>query len=252
MSQEQQPIEIAQTRDFAVSELIEPDYNPNVMDAAERAGLAESIDEFGLVEYPVVNIHDGRHGVIVGGSHRVQRAREVNQQSLPCIVVDLPLDKEKELNLRLNKHRGRPQGDILREYFEPDQLTVVGYTPADLDRWEMLSAAGAQDLAAAGVDHSAVPSPGAPPVMPSAPGPPVQGGNGNVTAPLPPATPAPEGSSPVVFTPETQPTIATGEVTDADVDKAKNKLDNKFAGAKKITVYDCVCPHCGGEFQFNV
>lgn len=140
---------VAETRIFALSDLREPEYNPNSMSDEELSALDESMSKFGVVEYLVVNTRSGRDGVIVGGSHRTRIARRKGQDELPGTVVDLSIEDEKELNLRLNKHRGRPVAEVLREFFEPGELTAVGYTEADLASWQMLSRDGARDLEAA-------------------------------------------------------------------------------------------------------
>lgn len=141
-----QGFEVAATQVLPVTDLREPDYNPNRMDEKELAGLEQSMGEFGVVEYPVVNVHPDRHGVIVGGSHRVRLARKRGQPDLPCIVVNLPWERERELNLRLNKHRGTPASEILREFFDPGELFEVGYSEAELREWEVLTGEAAAEL----------------------------------------------------------------------------------------------------------
>lgn len=168
-----QPLAVGEVRELKLDDLREPSYNINRMTAAEQQGLADSMDEFGVVEFPVVNLHEGREGVIVGGSHRVGVARGRGQTMLPCIVVDLPREKERELSLRLNKHRGTPQAELVRQFFAVDELTAVGYGAPDLASWDMLTASAAADLDKAA--KSAQPPSDEPPptgIVPAAPGPP--------------------------------------------------------------------------------
>ena len=47
--------------------------------------------------------------------------------------VDLPMDKEMELNLRLNKNGGQFDDDMLINYFDEEVLFDVGFTVNDLD-----------------------------------------------------------------------------------------------------------------------
>jgi hypothetical protein len=162
-----QPLAVASTQEFLLEDLREPEYNPNRMTDAELSGLEASMVEFGVVEYPVINVHPGRHGVIVGGTHRVRTAVAKGQESLPCIVVDLTFEREKQLNLRLNKHRGTPQAELMREFFEVSELTLVGYTAEDLADWDMLGEAGAADLEiAAAASFAPTASPVSPLVKP--------------------------------------------------------------------------------------
>lgn len=140
---------IAKTKTFTVAKLREPEYNPNQMSDEEFKRLEASMEEFGVVELPVINTRKGRVGVIVGGSHRVKALKLRGNTEVDGVVVDLGLAREKELNLRLNKHRGAPVGEILKEFFEPDDLKAVGYGDLDLANWDMLSAEAAGDLASA-------------------------------------------------------------------------------------------------------
>lgn len=76
-------------------------YNPRVIDAKARKGLSNSIDEFGLVE-PI--IYNSQTGNIVGGHQRYSLLKEKNVAETDVVIVDLPLDKEKALNIALNHH----------------------------------------------------------------------------------------------------------------------------------------------------
>ena len=51
----------------------------------------------------VINTHKGRENVIVGGEKRVRAATELGWTEIPYSSVDIPLQKEKALNLALNK-----------------------------------------------------------------------------------------------------------------------------------------------------
>lgn len=136
----------AERRTFKLSKLREPEYNPNQMTEAEMERLEASMEKFGVVEPPVVNTRHGRTGVIVGGSHRVRVLRKSGNKEADCTVVDLELADEKELNLRLNKHRGSPVAEILKEFFEPDELLTVGFTDLDLASFDMIAEEAAEEL----------------------------------------------------------------------------------------------------------
>ena len=82
-------------------------YNPRV---ALKPGdpdyerLARSMDEFGCVEPLVWN---ERTGNLVGGHQRLAVLQACGATEIDVSVVDLPPDKEKALNLALNKIAGR-------------------------------------------------------------------------------------------------------------------------------------------------
>ena len=81
-------------------------YNPRVdLKPGGRAydQLKGSIKEFGCVEPLVWN---ERTGTLVGGHQRLKVLRELEHQDVEVVVVDLTLEKEKALNLALNKIQG--------------------------------------------------------------------------------------------------------------------------------------------------
>ncbi len=81
-------------------------YNPRVdlkPDDPEYKKLKNSIDTFGYVEPLVWNKKTGN---LVGGHQRLKILIEQGFTEVEVSVVDLPLEKEKALNLALNKIRG--------------------------------------------------------------------------------------------------------------------------------------------------
>ena len=61
--------------------------------------LARSLNEFDLVQPLVWN---ARTGHLVGGHQRVEVLRRRGWTDVDCVVVDLPLEREKALNVALN------------------------------------------------------------------------------------------------------------------------------------------------------
>lgn len=81
-------------------------YNPREMPEKEYESLKKSMKEFGCVEPVVMNTHKGREGIVVGGNMRARAATELGWKTIPYTKVDLPEDKEKLLNLALNRIKG--------------------------------------------------------------------------------------------------------------------------------------------------
>jgi DNA modification methylase len=81
-------------------------YNPRVdlqpCDSSFQK-LKQSVDEFGLVEPLVWNTQTGN---LVGGHQRLKVLVDRGDTEAPVVVVDLPIEKEKALNLALNKIQG--------------------------------------------------------------------------------------------------------------------------------------------------
>ncbi len=85
-----------------ISKLRAAPYNPR---RALRPGdtawerLARSLDEFDLVQPLVWN---RRTGHLVGGHQRLEILKERGVMEVECVVVDLPPEREKALNVALN------------------------------------------------------------------------------------------------------------------------------------------------------
>ena len=65
--------------------------------------LKRSIAEFGYIEPVIWNIQTGN---VVGGHQRLKVLLEMGRVDIDCVVVDLDLQREKALNLALNKVQG--------------------------------------------------------------------------------------------------------------------------------------------------
>jgi ParB-like chromosome segregation protein Spo0J len=53
--------------------------------------------------------------------------------TIPCVMLDLSKEEERELNIRLNKNTGEFDMDILANEFDIDELTDWGFKHIDLD-----------------------------------------------------------------------------------------------------------------------
>lgn len=81
-------------------------YNPRLdlkPGQPEFEKLQRSVEEFGLVEPLVWN---QRSGYLVGGHQRLKVLKARGATKAPVVVVDLPPEREKALNLSLNKVQG--------------------------------------------------------------------------------------------------------------------------------------------------
>ena len=77
--------------------------------------LKKSIQEFDLVEPLVWNQHTGR---LVGGHQRLKILKELGYTETEVSIVDLPPEKEKALNLALNKISGEWDMPLLKDLLE--------------------------------------------------------------------------------------------------------------------------------------
>ncbi len=114
------------------SELKPAEYNPRTWDSSAADKLTESIKRFGLVDPLIVNNAPNRKNILVGGHFRYEIAKKLGIKKIPVVYVNIPdIDKEKELNLRLNRNTGDWDYDLLKS-FDIDLLLDIGFDEADL------------------------------------------------------------------------------------------------------------------------
>ena len=112
------------------------EYNPRQLTKDQYTQLKDSIERFGLVDPLIVNKNEDRKNILVGGHQRLRIAREMGMVDIPCVEVDLKLDQEKELNIRLNKNVGEWDYDSLANYFDVGELMDWGFTDNQLQFYE--------------------------------------------------------------------------------------------------------------------
>lgn len=99
---------------------------------AEYEKLKRSIEEFGYVE-PV--IWNSRTGNIVGGHQRAKVLVQLGVNEIDCVVVDMDGQKEKALNVALNKISGEWDEEALVGLLgELGELTeLAGFDAKEID-----------------------------------------------------------------------------------------------------------------------
>lgn len=116
-----------------ITTLSPAEYNPRKHSEEQAKQLKESITRFGLVDPVIANNAPDRKNVVIGGHFRLKMAKELGIEKVPVVYVHIPdLEKEKELNLRLNKNTGEFDKDLLAE-FDESFLSDVGFSSEELD-----------------------------------------------------------------------------------------------------------------------
>lgn len=111
-----------------VSDLIDAEYNPNVMEERDFENLENSIDRYGYIEPIIVN---RRNNVIVGGHHRLRVLKKKGVKEVDIIYVDLDESDEKRLNIALNRISGYWDIDKLEEVVNDlmtDDISLINFT----------------------------------------------------------------------------------------------------------------------------
>ena len=115
-----------------IDSLIFAEYNPRQLSDDQYKHLKDSISRFGLVDPIIINKNKDRKDIIIGGHQRVKVAKTMGIKEVPCVEIDLTYDKEKELNVRLNKNVGSWDFDILANTFDVDELIEFGFDEKEL------------------------------------------------------------------------------------------------------------------------
>ena len=108
-------------------------YNPRQANKEDYNNLKSSIERFGIVDPLIVNNAENRKNVVVGGHFRLKVIRDLKVKKVPVVYVNIPdIEKEKELNLRLNKNLGSWDVDLLGN-FNDELLKMVGFGTGELE-----------------------------------------------------------------------------------------------------------------------
>ena len=120
------------------ADLLPADYNPRKdlkPGDAEYEKLKRSIEQFGYVEPVIWNKTTGR---VVGGHQRLKVLMDMGMTEVDSVVVEMDEDKEKALNIALNKISGDWDKDKLALLIADLQgadfdVSLTGFEPAEID-----------------------------------------------------------------------------------------------------------------------
>ena len=115
-----------------IKDLIFAEYNPRKLTAEEHKQLTDSLSRFGVVDPVLVNINKERKNIIIGGHQRARIWSELGHTTIPTVELNLNYDKERELNVRLNKNVGSWDFDMMANHFDVEELTEWGFKAEEL------------------------------------------------------------------------------------------------------------------------
>lgn len=110
-----------------IEKLKPAEYNPRKdlkQEDEEYQKIKKSITEFGYVAPVIVN----SNMTVIGGHQRLKILKELDYTDVECVIVDLDPNKEKALNIALNKISGDWDNDKLEEL-----LSELKQTDIDMD-----------------------------------------------------------------------------------------------------------------------
>jgi ParB-like chromosome segregation protein Spo0J len=104
--------------------------NPRTLSKDQFRQLKTSLDKFGLIDKPIINLDN----TIIGGHQRLEVLKKSGAKDVECWVPDKGLSSHdiEELNVRLNKNVGDWDFDVLANEFEITDLLEWGFDPEEL------------------------------------------------------------------------------------------------------------------------
>jgi len=109
------------------------EYNPRRWDDSAKSQLRQSIKRFGLVDPIITNGAKNRKNIVIGGHFRLEVAKDLGFTTVPVVYLSIPdIQKEKELNLRLNKNTGEFDWNLLAKFNE-EFLADIGFSSEEMD-----------------------------------------------------------------------------------------------------------------------
>ncbi len=110
-----------------IADLRASEYNPRKWDAEAKKQLKESITRFGVVDPLLVNGAEDRKNIVIGGHFRLEAIKELGHTEAPVVYLNIPdIERERGLNIRLNKNVGEFDIALLAE-FDESFLSDIGF-----------------------------------------------------------------------------------------------------------------------------
>lgn len=120
----------------SVSLLKEATYNPRTLNKKQEEDLTKSLKRFKIVDPLIVNMYKGREYTVISGHQRLKVAKKLGYKEVPVVFVDLTAQKERTLNLTMNRVSGSWNWELLKE-FDTDLLLDIGFDDDDLSNiWD--------------------------------------------------------------------------------------------------------------------
>lgn len=117
-----------------ISELKLAKYNPRIMSDKELNNLKKSLKKFGFIQSVVAN----KNSTVIGGHQRIRAWKEMGNDSVPTVFVDVTPKEEKALNLSLNRIGGEWDAeklfDVITEIKADEELEYTGFDEKEISR----------------------------------------------------------------------------------------------------------------------
>lgn len=105
--------------------------NPRKISGEMLENLKKSIKEFGMVDPLIIN----KDNEVIGGNQRLRAAIEEGLAEVPVVTINLTKEKERALNLALNKIQGEWDNGLLVNFVKElskEEINLTGFTESEL------------------------------------------------------------------------------------------------------------------------
>ena len=113
-----------------IKDLIPYEHNPRKATKQQIDKIKESIDAYGLIDRPIINLDN----TIIAGHQRIAILKSRRAKQIEVWVPNRALTDEevKDLNIRHNKATASWDFDLLANHFDVEELTELGFSEIEL------------------------------------------------------------------------------------------------------------------------
>ena len=123
---------IIEVKEMPIKDLKFAPYNPRKISEQQMKALKLSIEKNGLVN-PI--IWNKKTGFVVGGNQRLAALIDLEYEKTWVAVIDVSEEREKAINLALNKISGDWDYEMLKDMFQSiseDDWEMTGFQPSEI------------------------------------------------------------------------------------------------------------------------
>ena len=122
------------TTDIQISKLKLAEYNPRKISDKELSNLKKSLEKFGFVQPVIIN----KDFTVVSGHQRIRAWKELKNETVPTVQVDITKKEEKALNLAMNRISGEWDMEklygVMNDLRVTDELEFTGFDEKEVSK----------------------------------------------------------------------------------------------------------------------
>ena len=113
------------------------EYNPRKISASQFEKLKKNVgEEFGFVEPLILNSNPKRRNILISGHQRLKAIKELGFTEVMVGYINLTMDREKALNIAMNRISGEWDEDLLAQLLATikDDIDKTGFEASEITR----------------------------------------------------------------------------------------------------------------------